>query len=174
MSDSINPVGLGTAVVAGAIAGAVTPAIAKGAEKVAQKVMDKNPKVDAFVKNATEKATNAKKTVAENLDKAVETVKETAKKVVGKVVKNNKNIGDISQELPGVNWNDYNTKTKFSTKVKSVFGKIADSTVQGAKWVNKNILTPIGKTLKNPIVAGAVLFGVAFLVLSKLLNSNKA
>ena len=52
MSDSINPIGLGTAVAAGAVAGAVTPAAAAATKKVSKKVAEtiatKAPKADAF------------------------------------------------------------------------------------------------------------------------------
>ena len=169
MSDSINPIGLGTAVAAGALAGAVAPTAAAATQKVSKKVAEtiaiKAPKADAFIKSASKKTQDlgkdAIKKVKDLADPAVEKLKDIAGAVKEKF------FGDkfVQPDLFG--------KETVSTKIKTVFSKIADGFVAAAKFVNEKVLTPIGKFAKKPAVAGAVLAGVAFLVLSKVFGSKE-
>lgn len=162
MSDSsINPVGLGTAVVAGAAAGAVTPAVAAGAKKIGKKVAEKiakdMPKTDAFIKSTAEKVSNT-------VDKATVKVKgvynSAADKILGKKTM-------IQPDLPGLE------KQTILTKAKDLLGKLGEKIKVAAKWTNEKVLTPIGKFAKKPAVAGAILFGVAYLVIAKLLKTDE-
>lgn len=159
MSDSsINPVGLGKAIVAGAVAGAVTPAVAAGAKKVGKKVAEKiakdMPKTDAFIKSTAKKVSNT-------VDKA----KDKIKSVLGKL--SSKETSGHPELFP-----EFEKKTVL-TKAKDLLGKLGEKIKIAAKWTNKEVLTPIGQFAKKPAVAGAILFGVAYLVISKLLKTDE-
>ena len=171
MSDSINPIGLGTAVAAGAIAGAVTPAAATATRKVSKKVAEtiatKAPKADAFIKSSKDTVKNWGTALWDNIERAYNAVKNSIidlfGKVKGKIVKPK----TIQPDLPGLE------KSTLASKAKALFTKVADKTVEAAKVVNKKVLTPLGKVAKKPAVAGAILAGVAFLVLSKVLGNKE-
>lgn len=171
MSDSINPIGLGTAVAAGAIAGAVTPAAATATKKVSKKVAEtiatKAPKADAFIKSATAKTKDFGQIVIDKIatffKNVAKTVSDLFGKVKGKIVKPK----TIQPDLPGLE------KSTLASKAKALFTKVADKTVAAAKVVNEKVLTPLGKVAKKPAVAGAILAGVAFLVLSKVLGNKE-
>ena len=158
MSDSsINPVALGTAIVAGGAAGAVTPAVAAGVKKVGKKVAEKiakgMPKTDAFIKSTTEKVSNT-------VDQAKDKIKTAVDNILGKKTM-------VQPDLPGLE------KQTVLTKAKDLLGKLGEKIKVAAKWTNEKVLTPIGKFAKKPAVAGAILFGVAYLVISKLLKTDE-